>query len=387
MWAPPLCSLESAPGPLSTSNWLIRPPTPPLHPPLLSSLPGPALIAGSHPGSLNPHENESNLVLLISTHRVTAFVNLLSSERSSFVSYEARASEVAAGEHRLLTFLACPIVDGGIAEDEEVLSCCQEVVSLLQKQHVVYVHCWGGHGRTGVVISIVLGLVYGLDGPSSMAECSARHNQRVAHTGISSPQSPAQCRQVSRILAHVQLGSPLSYPQPPPSFLAAVHESTIVHRAMLPISSPISTVPPLPSFSFTVMTWNTLASSLCSTDSFPFAAPAHLASTHRRALFLQEMRRVAADVVCLMEVDGADYDSFWFPLLYAASFDAFWVKKPSKESMDGTVMAYRKGKLGHDGVQGEATRERRCAGRSGTPSASSLSSLPSSTATWSSNSA
>ena len=126
MWPPSLCPLELSPGPIGTSNWLIRPPIP-LSPPQLSSLPGPGLIAGSHPGSVIPHDNEHNLQLLISTHHTTAFVNLLSTERLSFVSYEPRARDIAASSHRQLTFLACPIVDGGVAEDEEVLLCCREV--------------------------------------------------------------------------------------------------------------------------------------------------------------------------------------------------------------------------------------------------------------------
>ena len=344
MWPPPLCPLDLCPGPIGTSNWLIRPPVP-LSPPQLSSLPGPGLIAGSHPGSVSPHENESNLQALIAAHHVTAFVNLLSTERLSFVSYEPRARDIAAASHRTLTFLACPILDGGVAEDDEVLFCCREVLELLKAQHVVYVHCWGGHGRTGVVASIALGLVYGLDGPSSMAACQARHSQRLVQTGISSPQSPAQCRQVTRILAHVQTGTPLALSQPPPAWLDAASESAVVTRSWLPISAPLAVVPPRPEFVFAVMTWNTLASSLCSPAAFPAAAPAHLTLAHRRSLFLQEFRRVSADLICLVEVDGADWEGFFFPFLHAAGFDAFWVKKPGKDHEDGSCFAYRRGKF------------------------------------------
>ena len=33
---------------------------------------------------------------------------------------------------------------------------------------VIYLHCWGGHGRAGTVGSIVLGLLYGLNGNQAM---------------------------------------------------------------------------------------------------------------------------------------------------------------------------------------------------------------------------
>ena len=69
---------------------------------------------------------------------------------------------------------------------------------------------------------------------------------------------------------------------------------------------------------------------------------------------MAELRRVAPDLLCLMEVDGADYDAFWFPLLHAAGFDGFWVKKPGKGSEDGTAFAYRKGKFAMMDYQGRA---------------------------------
>ena len=349
MWPPSLCSLDDAPGPIGTSNWLIRPspssPSP-------SSLPGPGLIAGSHPGSIHPHENELNLQTLITTHHVTAFVNLLSTERLSFVSYEPRASDLASAVHRTLTFLTCPIVDGGVAEDELVLHCCQEVAGLLEQRHVVYVHCWGGHGRTGVVIAIVLGLVYGIDGASAIDAASSRHNQRAVQTGISSPQSPAQVRQVLRILSHVQVGTPLAVPVHL-AWLDAQSETAIVPRRMLSITPPLALGTSRVPYEFSVLTWNTLASSLCNPSAFPSSPPSHLLPSHRRPLFMQEFRRTSADLICLMEVDGSDFDDFFFPFLHSMGYDAFWVKKPAKESMDGTAMAYAKGRLAMMGYEGK----------------------------------
>ena len=315
-------------------------------------MPGPGLIAGSHPGSVNPHDNEQQLHALLLTHHVTAFVNLLSAERLSFVSYEPRASELAATLNRTLVFLTCPIVDGGVAEDEAVLACCREVAALLRQGHIPFVHCWGGHGRTGVVVSITLGLVYGPDGTAAIAAAAARHDRRLVETGISSPQTPAQVRQVLRILSHVHSGTPLATLLPYLPWLDAQHDSSIVQRRMLPISPPLAVGPSRVPFDFSVLTWNTLASSLCTPSAFPHASPAYLLSSHRRPLFLQELRRTSADLVCLMEVDGSDWDEFFFPLLHHLGYDAFWVKKPAAGSMDGTAMAYARGKFAMMGYEG-----------------------------------
>jgi protein-tyrosine phosphatase len=61
-----------------------------------------------------------------------------------------------------LGFEHCPIVDCGITDDSKVLNLAKKLVHEISRGEVIYLHCWGGHGRTGTVVSIMLHLMYGV---------------------------------------------------------------------------------------------------------------------------------------------------------------------------------------------------------------------------------
>jgi hypothetical protein len=72
----------------------------------------------------------------------------------------ARARE-APGPRRIfqprLDLLHLPIMDGSITSDLALSrladDCCQRILD----GERLYVHCWGGHGRTGTLIAVMLG--------------------------------------------------------------------------------------------------------------------------------------------------------------------------------------------------------------------------------------
>jgi protein-tyrosine phosphatase len=66
-----------------------------------------------------------------------------------------------------LRFLHHGIVDCGTTNDLTVLELSLDVCNRLLANEVIYLHCWGGHGRTGTVVAVALGLLYGL--PASEA--------------------------------------------------------------------------------------------------------------------------------------------------------------------------------------------------------------------------
>ncbi len=61
-----------------------------------------------------------------------------------------------------LSFEHCPIVDCGVTDDSKVLELSRKLVSEIAQGERIYLHCWGGHGRTGTVVSIMLHLMYGV---------------------------------------------------------------------------------------------------------------------------------------------------------------------------------------------------------------------------------
>ncbi len=64
--------------------------------------------------------------------------------------------------------------------------------------------CRGGHGRTGTVIAIMLGLIYNLSPADAMWYTQFCHDMRACPMGVPSPQTEEQRHQVVRILNNVR---------------------------------------------------------------------------------------------------------------------------------------------------------------------------------------
>lgn len=158
---------------------------------------------------------------------------------------------------RKLDLLHLPIQDGsvttdlaselGLAAHSSLMSClsatqlkrCCSAVSRLAddccarvlRGEKLYIHCWcvryqqlhacrahaplnparlhlslpsrGGHGRTGTLVAILLGRLYGLPCTSALRLTQAYHDSRVFPQGVRSPQTPVQRAQVSgRVRMH-----------------------------------------------------------------------------------------------------------------------------------------------------------------------------------------
>ncbi len=62
----------------------------------------------------------------------------------------------------------------------------------------------GGHGRTGTVIAIMLGLMYNLSPTDAMWFTQLCHDMRACPMGVPSPQTEEQRHQVVRLLSSVR---------------------------------------------------------------------------------------------------------------------------------------------------------------------------------------
>ena len=62
-----------------------------------------------------------------------------------------------------LSFVHFPIRDCGITDDGRVLELARLLVKAIAEGECIYLHCWGGHGRTGTLVCIMLHLMYGMD--------------------------------------------------------------------------------------------------------------------------------------------------------------------------------------------------------------------------------
>ena len=132
-------------GPTPRSNWII---------------PGRLLCGGA------PHEHLGELAGL------TCFVSLqCKGEAHAYRDGVLRLNPAA-------TFETQPINDQSVTSDGLLVALALRILRRLHVGERVYIHCKGGHGRTGTVCSVVLGLAYSLSGPAALVLYQALHDLR-----------------------------------------------------------------------------------------------------------------------------------------------------------------------------------------------------------------
>ena len=67
----------------------------------------------------------------------------------------------------------------------------------------VYVHCMGGHGRTGTIVALLLAQLYGVGAEHALELTALFHQQRVASKSRTSPKTRVQFSQVRRLTAQL----------------------------------------------------------------------------------------------------------------------------------------------------------------------------------------
>ena len=107
-------------------------------------------------------------------------------------------------EKTALSFVHFPIQDCGIADDGPVLQLSHELVQSIYEGNKLYIHCWGGHGRTGTVVCIMLCIIYGISAEEAMERCQKMHDMREHFVDVGSPQTQVQRDQVTRIVAIIR---------------------------------------------------------------------------------------------------------------------------------------------------------------------------------------
>ena len=93
----------------------------------------------------------------------------------------------------------CPTVDGGCWKQKDLLKILDGVEAQLLSGHVVYLHCFGGHGRAGLVAACMLHRLYGMGAEEALRFVQRAHDARLETCG--NHRSPACERQVEQVRA------------------------------------------------------------------------------------------------------------------------------------------------------------------------------------------
>jgi protein-tyrosine phosphatase len=139
------------------------------------------LLAGEYPGSQDPTEAVRRL-RAFNEHGVTLYVDL-THPADSLASYERLVRPAAQR-------IGHPIVDMGVPTIPHMTRILDEVDGALADGGSVYVHCWGGIGRTGTVVGCWL-VRHGLDHGDPVARIAALRRD-VSDAAVRSPQTAAQ---------------------------------------------------------------------------------------------------------------------------------------------------------------------------------------------------
>eukprot|EP00928_Gymnodinium_smaydae_P024328 TRINITY_DN19715_c0_g2_i1.p1 TRINITY_DN19715_c0_g2~~TRINITY_DN19715_c0_g2_i1.p1 ORF type:complete len:347 (-),score=43.18 TRINITY_DN19715_c0_g2_i1:98-1138(-) len=186
-------------GPTVYSNWVI---------------PG-MLMAGAYPGALDDQLNDQILRSYLS-RGVDTFV-CLQAELDPDVPEDAwRAGRglrpYLADAERLskkpVKWVHVAIQDGGVAPDEVMEDLTLQLVQDLNEGRILYVHCWGGHGRTGVVVCLLLAYLYRITAIEALRRVQRYHDCRIDPQDAKSPQTVVQREQVRRLVQRLLVVPP-----------------------------------------------------------------------------------------------------------------------------------------------------------------------------------
>lgn len=152
-----------------------------------------AILAGEYPGHPDPARARRKLNLLVD-HGVRTFVDL--TEVIDGLAPYAEHLDRIAGERGLeLVRMPHPIPDMGVLDDNGYSTVIDSIRESTERG-AVYVHCWGGIGRTGTVIGCLL-VDGGLSADAALARIESwRAVTRKAHRAA--PETPAQVDVIRR---------------------------------------------------------------------------------------------------------------------------------------------------------------------------------------------
>jgi protein-tyrosine phosphatase len=154
------------------------------------------LLAGEYPGDRDENVARSKLAAYLKAG-VTCFVDL--TEAHELVPYNHLLPSISPSTGRAIRYHRHPIRDVSVPRSRSEMTAILDTIDqAIEEGHTVYVHCWGGVGRTGTVVGCYL-VRHGLDGEAALAELERLW--RSMEKSRIHPQTPETRQQRQYILA------------------------------------------------------------------------------------------------------------------------------------------------------------------------------------------
>ena len=149
------------------------------------------LYGGEYPGAKQPAAAKERLLNLLDIG-VRTFIDLTDPE-DGMAPYEGLLEELANETGTPLQRISLPVPDMGVPTTATMREIMSAIRRSIEQSPAVYVHCWGGIGRTGTVVGCWL-RERGLDPDSALARVQQLYSSQMAKVR-SYPVSPQTSRQ------------------------------------------------------------------------------------------------------------------------------------------------------------------------------------------------
>ena len=147
------------------------------------------LLAGEYPGAPDDASARIKLQSILDAG-VTAFIDL--TEEGELNSYGSFLPDGAAPGEQSVSHDRMPIRDLGVPSALEMSVILDRLNTLLEVGEVVYVHCWGGIGRTGSVVGCYMVQEMGMTGPEALVSIEELRNGIYDRSSRRSPETQEQ---------------------------------------------------------------------------------------------------------------------------------------------------------------------------------------------------
>jgi len=153
------------------------------------------LLAGCYLGDKNPRQAEAKLRGLLASG-IRVVVNLMEEDEFGhdgefFVPYEETLQRIATNKGTEIECIRIPIPDLTAPSSKHMKTILDHIDLAISQDKPVFVHCWGGKGRTGTVVGCYLarhGIASGKEALQKITEL--RKNDPTSHQA--SPETDSQ---------------------------------------------------------------------------------------------------------------------------------------------------------------------------------------------------
>lgn len=158
------------------------------------------LLAGFLPSSADPVIRRANLRNLLNCG-IRRIINLMephetNHQREPFLPYEEEFLGLAALEQVEARCLRFPIKDCSIPTRERMIEILDVIDQSLEEGVPIYLHCWGGRGRTGTVVGCWLARHGIASGEEVLRKIAAIREGQDATANLPVPETPHQRKMV-----------------------------------------------------------------------------------------------------------------------------------------------------------------------------------------------